>query len=199
VMFWVMVTCNLFVPLTLLPWRRVRRSPAALSFVGVVILIGMYLERLHIVVPALENPRLAGAMAPPYHPGWVELAVTGGTVAAFVLMYLMFVRLFPIVSVWEWQAGEDKSTFPVMTKPGPIGGHGRLHRMAFGGGVVGLTLSIGVAWFAGAAWPLTVGGMDPTPIWTTAVIAFEGAMMGVILATVIGLVTGAPLLRRRQT
>lgn len=194
--FWTMVICNLGVPLALLPWRRVRRSPAWLSMVSVVILAGMYLERLHIVVPALENPRLAGAMAPPYSPGFVELAVTGGTVAAFLLMYLLFVRLFPIIAVWEWQAGEEPSTFPIMATAGPSGGRARLHRMVFVGGGVGLCLAVTLTWFAGRAWPLHVGGMDPSSIWTTSVIAFEGAMMGAIVATVVGLIVGAPLLRR---
>jgi molybdopterin-containing oxidoreductase family membrane subunit len=196
--FWAMVLCNLAIPLALLPWHRVRRSPAALAGICVVILAGMYLERMHIVIPALETPRLMAAAAPAYSPGFVELAVSGGTVAAFVLMYMLFVRYFPIVAIWEWQAGERSSKLPIMDSAGPPSGQARLTRVALAGGAIGFVLAIGVPWFATAAWPINVGGMDPSPVWTGAIVAFEGAMLGVIVATVLGLIRGAPLLRPRS-
>jgi molybdopterin-containing oxidoreductase family membrane subunit len=40
-----------------------------------------------------------------YSPTWVEIAITAGTVAYFVLLYMVFTKLFPIVSLWELKEG----------------------------------------------------------------------------------------------
>jgi Ni/Fe-hydrogenase subunit HybB-like protein len=98
--FWAMVTCNLLLPVPLLSLRRVRRSPWALAGVGVLVSAGMYLERFLIVVSALERPRLASAWGL-YTPSWVEISITVGTFSLFTLLYLLFVKLFPIVAIWE--------------------------------------------------------------------------------------------------
>jgi Ni/Fe-hydrogenase subunit HybB-like protein len=44
-----------------------------------------------------------------YHPTWAELFVTLGFFSTFILFYVLFTKLFPIVSVWEVQEGREKS------------------------------------------------------------------------------------------
>ncbi|HVS12936.1 MAG TPA: NrfD/PsrC family molybdoenzyme membrane anchor subunit [Thermoanaerobaculia bacterium] len=102
--FWTMVVVNAIIPLAVLPFRRGRRPlPIALVSLGVV--VGMWLERLLIVVPSLSVPRLAYTVGS-YAPSPVEIAITVGAVGLFAFLYFGFVQLFPIVSAWEVREGE---------------------------------------------------------------------------------------------
>ena len=59
--FWLMVFLNVAVPLAVLPFRR-GRGPLGTALVGCCVLVGMWLERFLIVVPALgEHARMAGS------------------------------------------------------------------------------------------------------------------------------------------
>ena len=44
-----------------------------------------------------------------YSPSWVEWSILAGCFAAFILFYVLFTKLFPIVSIWEVQEGREKS------------------------------------------------------------------------------------------
>ncbi|MDR7434546.1 MAG: NrfD/PsrC family molybdoenzyme membrane anchor subunit [Armatimonadota bacterium] len=67
--------------------------------------IGAWMKRFVIIVPTLENPFLPIQNVPViwaiYKPTWVEWSITAAALAGFVLIYLLFSKLFPIVSIWE--------------------------------------------------------------------------------------------------
>lgn len=97
--FWGMVMCNFVIPVLILSFQRTRRIPGILvASIGVV--IGMWLERLNIVVPSLANPRLPYPTGF-YIPGLVEWAMFVGGVATFILGFALFARFFPLISIWE--------------------------------------------------------------------------------------------------
>jgi Ni/Fe-hydrogenase subunit HybB-like protein len=99
--FWVMVFVNFVVPFILLGIRRLRSiTTATIASVGV--LVGMWLERYLIIIPTLSMPRLRAAWGH-YSPSWVEISITVATFAAMAALYLVFSKLFPIVSVWEFE------------------------------------------------------------------------------------------------
>jgi molybdopterin-containing oxidoreductase family membrane subunit len=99
--FWAMVCVNFVVPFVLLGIRRLRSiTTATIASIGV--LIGMWLERYLIIVPTLSMPRLSAAWGR-YSPSWVEISITVATFAAMAALYLVFSKLFPIVSVWEFE------------------------------------------------------------------------------------------------
>ena len=100
VLFWGMVTCNFVIPFILLGIRRLRNI-ATISICSVTILIGMWVERFLIIVPTLSKPALPAAWGS-YAPSWVEVSITVGTFAAMCLLYLIFVKLFPIIAIWEY-------------------------------------------------------------------------------------------------
>ena len=102
-LFWTMVTCNFVIPFVLLGISRLRSIPTIAISSGAV-LIGMWIERFLIVVPALSTPYLRAAWGD-YAPSWVELSITAGTFAAMVLLYLLFVKAFPIIAIWEYDNG----------------------------------------------------------------------------------------------
>jgi molybdopterin-containing oxidoreductase family membrane subunit len=66
----------------------------------------MWLERFNIVVPTLTRPRLPTPAAF-YSPTWVEWSVLLGSFGVFALLYILFSKLFPIVSIWEVREGEE--------------------------------------------------------------------------------------------
>ncbi len=104
-LFWTMLTCNFVVPVTLLSSRKLRTIGGILAS-SITILIGMWLERLIIVVPSLENPR----MPFPHHiyvPTLTEISLFAGALAVFALGFTLFAKFFPIVSVWETQEGRQ--------------------------------------------------------------------------------------------
>jgi len=99
--FWVMIFVNFVVPFVLLGIRRLRSiTTATIASVGV--LIGMWLERFLIIIPTLSMPRLGAAWGK-YSPSWVEISITVATFATMAALYLIFAKLFPIVSVWEFE------------------------------------------------------------------------------------------------
>ncbi|HLP68635.1 MAG TPA: hypothetical protein VK181_14060, partial [Rhizobium sp.] len=65
-------------------------------------------ERFLIVVPSLSNPRLP-LTAAAYSPSWVEWSLLAGFIATFILLYVLFTKLFPIVSIWEIREGREHS------------------------------------------------------------------------------------------
>jgi molybdopterin-containing oxidoreductase family membrane subunit len=109
--FWTMCLTCFVIPFTILCNRRTR------TILGTVIAsfsvnIGMYLERYIIVVPSLSNPRLPHE-AVAYSPTWVEWSILAGCFSTFILVYGLFTKLFPIVSIWEVQEGREKAVTEV--------------------------------------------------------------------------------------
>ncbi|MFQ5886266.1 MAG: hydrogenase, partial [Anaerolineae bacterium] len=73
---------------------------------SVSINIGMWLERYTVIVPSLTRPRLPYELGS-YSPTWVEWSITAAFFAGFFLLYLIFAKLFPVISIWEIrEAGE---------------------------------------------------------------------------------------------
>ncbi len=97
--FWAMVVLCFAIPFPILFFRRTR-TIAGCVVAAVAINIGMWIERFTIVVPSLTFPRLAYSPGT-YTPTWVEWSITAASFATFVLLYVLFSKLFPIVSVWE--------------------------------------------------------------------------------------------------
>jgi len=106
-LFWGMFFFCFIVPLSLL-CREKTRSITGTLIASISVNIGMWLERITIVVPSLSNPRLPYPRGI-YHPTVVELSITAGCFALFILLYMLFTKFFPIVSIWEIQEGREKA------------------------------------------------------------------------------------------
>lgn len=106
--FWTMFTCCFVIPFVILTRRRTR-TVAGTVVASIFITIGMWLERFVIVIPTVSNPRLPLDRGI-YHPTWVEWSILVGCFCFFILLYVLFTRFFPIVSIWEIQEGRMNAT-----------------------------------------------------------------------------------------
>ena len=105
--FWLMVFLNFILPVGLLSRARTRTVPWIL-IVSIGIVIGMWIERLIIVVPSLEVPYVNY----PYHPYWpslTEISIFAAALAAFCLGFMIFAKFFPLISIWEIEEGRERS------------------------------------------------------------------------------------------
>jgi molybdopterin-containing oxidoreductase family membrane subunit len=84
-------------------WLKGRSHPTVLVIASGAVLVGMWLERWNIIVPTLTHPRLIPYGV--YFPTLTEIALTAGSVALFILMFAVFFKLFPAVSLWEIAEG----------------------------------------------------------------------------------------------
>jgi molybdopterin-containing oxidoreductase family membrane subunit len=101
--FWCMVVTNFIIPVALLASEKRRTIPRIL-IASISVVIGMWLERLNIVVPSLANPRLPYATGF-YIPTWTEWSLFAGMAALFVLSFIVISKFFPLVSIWEMEEG----------------------------------------------------------------------------------------------
>jgi Ni/Fe-hydrogenase subunit HybB-like protein len=104
--FLTMVFFCFVIPFVVLAFPRTR-TIAGTVVAAILVDIGMWLERYTIVVPALTRPRLPYQFGV-YFPTWVEWSITLGCFAVFVLMYVIFARLFPLISIWEVRETEHE-------------------------------------------------------------------------------------------
>jgi molybdopterin-containing oxidoreductase family membrane subunit len=103
--FWVMVVLNFVIPVPVLAIRRLRTiTGCVIASVGV--LIGMWLERYLIVVASLSYKQLPYSWGS-YSPRWPELAIMAASFAGMALLYVLFCRFVPIISIWEMKAGPE--------------------------------------------------------------------------------------------
>jgi len=105
--FWAMVLFCFVIPLIILSIQRTRTITGTV-IASASVVIGMWLERFAIVVPTLSNPRLPYERGL-YHPTWVEWSLMAGCFAAFFLVYMIFTKFFPIVSIWEIREGRESA------------------------------------------------------------------------------------------
>jgi Ni/Fe-hydrogenase subunit HybB-like protein len=83
-------------------WLKTRLV-AATIVAALCVLVAMWLERWYIMIPTLTHPLLIPYAS--YRPTWTEAALTAGSLALFALLFLLFFKLFPAVSIWEVAEG----------------------------------------------------------------------------------------------
>ena len=118
--YWYYFVGGLLVPplLILIPWTR--------NIWGVVIAaflvdVAMWIERYFIVVATLRVP-LMPYDARNYGPTWVEWSIIAASFALFALLITIFVKVFPILAVWEvaeqHEGEEENPQVEVTREPG---------------------------------------------------------------------------------
>jgi len=103
-MWFGMLIFNIAVPWAILWNQKWRTNPLILFVVGFLINVGMYFER-YIIVPVSLTINRSPFTWFEYKPG-VEIYLTIGTFALFILLYMIASKIIPLVPVWEVQEGQ---------------------------------------------------------------------------------------------
>jgi Ni/Fe-hydrogenase subunit HybB-like protein len=97
--YWTLIAINV-VFINILWSKRIRSSPVALWLVSVIVMVAMWLERFVIVVISLSQDFLPSSWGI-YHPTRWDYAVFIGTLGFFTFSFLLFIRVLPMISVFE--------------------------------------------------------------------------------------------------
>jgi molybdopterin-containing oxidoreductase family membrane subunit len=98
-LYWEMILFCGVAPLLLIS-NKFRTSFVPMLILSIVINIGMYTERFLIIATTLSRQYLPETWRV-YVPSVVELSIIVGSVAMFVTLFLIFVKIFPSVSIYE--------------------------------------------------------------------------------------------------
>jgi Ni/Fe-hydrogenase subunit HybB-like protein len=97
--FAIMMICN--VVSSQLLWIKKLRTSLAFTFViSIIINIGMWFERFVIIVISLHRDFLPSSWTM-YKPTIVEFGLLIGTLGIFFTFFLLFIRVFPVISIFE--------------------------------------------------------------------------------------------------
>jgi len=98
--YWFYLFGGLLLPglIVLMPWTR---NIAGVLVAAVIVDVAMWLERYIIVVASLRVPQMPYNDLASYAPTWVEVAITVGAFALFAFLIMLFVKIVPVISIWE--------------------------------------------------------------------------------------------------
>ena len=98
--YWVLITCNLAIPLTTLWSRKLRTNISYMFFISIVVNVGMWFERFVIVVTSLYRDFLPSSWGTYRATRW-DYAIYVGTLGLFTALFLLFVRFLPMIPMNE--------------------------------------------------------------------------------------------------
>ncbi len=98
--------CSFLIPVPLWMFRRVRRSFQWMLWTSLLVNIGMFFERLIIIVPALMRKGPITFQYGTYRPSPVEITIVAGTFFLVGFLMLMFSKFFPLIPIWEEKEGQ---------------------------------------------------------------------------------------------
>ncbi len=107
-LFYLQMSANL-IPIFMLIFKKVRTTPWLLLVATILVNVGMFTERVLIVIGSLQRNFMPFNWGE-YSPTWVEVSIVVMTFAGFALLYTIFSRIFPYVPVWEIKEGRLRYT-----------------------------------------------------------------------------------------
>jgi Ni/Fe-hydrogenase subunit HybB-like protein len=97
--YWLVILMNVVIPQSL--WfKKIRITPKPLFAVSIVILIGMWLERYMIIVTALHRDYVPSSWTN-FNATFWDNATIFGSLGMFMVLFLLFVRFLPMISMYE--------------------------------------------------------------------------------------------------
>jgi len=96
---WTMLFCATVAPFAM-AFEKFRHNMWAMFWLSLVIQVGMWLERFQIVSPPLASNHEPWTWAVVW-PGTVQLTLTAASFGWFTMLFLIFCKVFPSVSMYE--------------------------------------------------------------------------------------------------
>jgi Ni/Fe-hydrogenase subunit HybB-like protein len=98
--WWSMVFCGSVVPL-ILAFKRFQTNIPVLLVVSLLLNVGMWLERWMIVAPTFSHGYYPWTWDHDQWPSWVQWGIVFGSFGWFTLLFMVFCKVFPSVSMYE--------------------------------------------------------------------------------------------------
>jgi len=108
--FWFYLIAGLIIPIAMM-FTPALRTVGGIVAAAVLVDLAMFVERYFIVVTGLRAPLLAYEPAN-YAPTWVEWSIAAGGFAFFALLVTLFVKVFPIMAVYEMKEEREALARP---------------------------------------------------------------------------------------
>jgi molybdopterin-containing oxidoreductase family membrane subunit len=108
IVWWLTILCNVAIP-QLLWIKKFRFKPILLFLVSLDILLGMWFERVMIVVISLHRDFLPSSWGI-YIPTRWDWATFAGTIGFFLAAMLLFIRVLPMITMFEMRALVHETT-----------------------------------------------------------------------------------------
>jgi Ni/Fe-hydrogenase subunit HybB-like protein len=105
--YWLVICCNVLAP-QLLWLRAIRSSPPALLVIALIVNVGMWAERFMIIVTSLHRDFLPSSWGH-FTPTFWDWATLAGSLGTFALLFLLFVRFLPVISMSEMRKLNEES------------------------------------------------------------------------------------------
>jgi len=102
IMFSIELFIGVIIPMRIFFSEKALKSPAWLFTGSIFVILGVAINRLNVFLIAYTPPYAMES----YFPSFGEISVTLGFIALEVLLYRLFVKIFPVISI------PDKSLFP---------------------------------------------------------------------------------------
>jgi len=103
--YWIMVSCNVFIPQ--LFWiKKIRRTIPSMLVIVILVNVGMWFERFVITVTSLHRDFLPSSWGY-FKPTLVDLGVLTGSFGLFFTLVLLFTKTLPVVAMSEIKAVAD--------------------------------------------------------------------------------------------
>lgn len=123
--FWEFVFANyigVLIPVVILFFKKFR-TIKSITFASIIAILGLWLNRYLIVVPTLETPYLPIQDTRPefvhYTATWVEWSLSFAGVAAFILFFILIMKLVPVIPMSGIidQERDNQQEKKIATKP----------------------------------------------------------------------------------
>lgn len=97
--YWIMISCNVFIP-QLFWFKRFRRSIPVMFVVSIFVNIGMWFERFVITVTSLHRDFLPASWGM-FNFTFFDLGAIFGSFGMFFTLFLLYTRVLPAISICE--------------------------------------------------------------------------------------------------
>ena len=100
---WILLILNVLgFLLSISQWLKAN-PVTSIVIASALVVVGMWLERWNIVLPTVTHPMLVSNGT--YTPSLTEISIMVASIAGFMLMFMIFFKLFPPISIWELAEG----------------------------------------------------------------------------------------------
>ncbi len=100
--YWIMVSCNVFIP-QLFWFKKIRRTVPAMLVIVILVNVGMWFERFVITVTSLHRDFLPSSWGY-FTPTIYDLGILLGSFGLFFTLVILFTKALPVVSISEIKA-----------------------------------------------------------------------------------------------